>query len=67
MCIKAEANIVRLYSKRYNGSFYRTLGASLEHALPHELTIIRNAFPEWWQRCLDNTKLLEARGIPLEQ
>lgn len=62
-----EAEIVRLYSKQYDGAFYSAIGSALEYGLPEEIETIKNAFPEWWSRCLANTKLLEERGIPLAE
>lgn len=64
--VTSEAIIVLKYSKRYEGSFYRTLGAALEYALPNEQQLIKDAFPEWWERCLRNTNLLISRGVVIE-
>ena len=63
--LKEEAIIVRRYATRYDGFFFRTMGGLLELADNEQTSAIKNAFPEWWSRCIRNTRLLEQRGIPV--
>jgi len=66
MNLEEEAIVVRKYSGRYDRAFFRLIGSALEWADFDDISAIKNAFPEWWLRCLQNAKLLEERGRPLE-
>lgn len=65
MELEEEVQLVRTYSHRFDGAFFRLLGDALEWADESQKCAIKNTFPEWWERCLRNTKMLKDRGYPI--
>ena len=66
MDIKDEVLIVVRYSRKYDGAFYRHIAEAVDLGLDNEKKAIKDAFPDWWARCLRNTEVLNKRGLMLD-
>ena len=59
MNLNIESKLVQIGMDKYGGSFAKSLGIALSNADANNTTIIKNAFPEIWERYLDMGKYVE--------
>lgn len=63
--LETERITIVRFALRYEGTFYKRLGALIEVAGTKDLLLIYASWWQWWERCLDRAAKMAEKGVEL--